>query len=278
MSDSGLIVNYQDACVYGSDLKLLDSRTAWLNDACVNFHLTRLRMLRASTADADVPALLYVDPSVVSYMIHQCDGDDLADLGRGWRRDLDRQGSDLGLAGIFVPVNDGHAAAAMVPGGGTHWSMLLIVLGSSGSAVERCLHFDSCGGSNAAAAAAVAAAACRALSPSRLAGMGGEGSSPAGPAGVTECSTLQQGNGHDCGLHALAAATALSRPSLWAADLGQLQTRMEDELRRYISSPGSGSGSGSGSGGEFAGRMRSEIAENVRLEAEATAALRPCGI
>lgn len=38
-----LLVNYNDAVIYSSDLFILDSSTAWLNDACINFQLTRLQ-------------------------------------------------------------------------------------------------------------------------------------------------------------------------------------------------------------------------------------------
>lgn len=37
------LLNYHDAVVRASDLALLDSPTAWLNDACINFRLTRLQ-------------------------------------------------------------------------------------------------------------------------------------------------------------------------------------------------------------------------------------------
>lgn len=37
------LLNYQDVIIYPSDLALLDSSTAWLNDACINFQMTRLQ-------------------------------------------------------------------------------------------------------------------------------------------------------------------------------------------------------------------------------------------
>ena len=37
------LLNYHDAVVYPSDLALLNSPTAWLNDACINFQMTRLQ-------------------------------------------------------------------------------------------------------------------------------------------------------------------------------------------------------------------------------------------
>jgi Ulp1 family protease len=43
VSADRLLVNYNDAVIYASDLAILDSSTAWLNDACINFQLTRLQ-------------------------------------------------------------------------------------------------------------------------------------------------------------------------------------------------------------------------------------------
>jgi hypothetical protein len=43
VSADRLLVNYNDAVIYTSDLAILDSSTAWLNDACINFQLTRLQ-------------------------------------------------------------------------------------------------------------------------------------------------------------------------------------------------------------------------------------------
>lgn len=37
------LLNYHDAVIYPSDLALLDSPTAWLNDACINFQMARLQ-------------------------------------------------------------------------------------------------------------------------------------------------------------------------------------------------------------------------------------------
>ena len=43
VSADRLLVNYNDAVIYTSDLAILDSSTAWLNDSCINFQLTRLQ-------------------------------------------------------------------------------------------------------------------------------------------------------------------------------------------------------------------------------------------
>ena len=41
MNDS-LLLNYNDACIYQSDLQLVQSKTQWLNDACIHYHMKRL--------------------------------------------------------------------------------------------------------------------------------------------------------------------------------------------------------------------------------------------
>ena len=38
-----LLLNFHDAVIYESDLSLLDSPTAWLNDACIHFQMTRFQ-------------------------------------------------------------------------------------------------------------------------------------------------------------------------------------------------------------------------------------------
>ena len=43
VSADRLLVNYNDAVIYTSDLAILDLSTAWLNDACINFQMTRLQ-------------------------------------------------------------------------------------------------------------------------------------------------------------------------------------------------------------------------------------------
>lgn len=51
MSANDLLLNYHDAVIYRSDLALLDSQTDWLNDACINFQMTRLRQAATTTQE-----------------------------------------------------------------------------------------------------------------------------------------------------------------------------------------------------------------------------------
>ncbi len=40
------LFNYHDAVIYPSDLGIIDSPSAWLNDALIHFHMTRLQHRR----------------------------------------------------------------------------------------------------------------------------------------------------------------------------------------------------------------------------------------
>eukprot|EP00980_Cylindrotheca_fusiformis_P002137 scaffold481_cov208-Cylindrotheca_fusiformis.AAC.3 len=116
--DDELVVNYHDAVVYGSDLKLVQCPTAWLNDSCIHFYMN---VLQHEDNDSN---FLFMDPSVVSFFMHQCcDEEDLEDFRTNTK--LPTKGGGK----IFIPVNDTMRTDAnwMVPGGGTHWSLLLIV-------------------------------------------------------------------------------------------------------------------------------------------------------
>ena len=128
-----LVLNYHDAVLYGSDVALLESSTAWLNDACVHFFLTFLQQRYAQVQ--------FFDPSVITFLMHQCDQEDLVEFS---------QGIDKSRSPLVIPINDAHASSAWkTPGGGAHWS-LLVLQGEHGS------HFDSVEGNNRGVAQAVA--------------------------------------------------------------------------------------------------------------------------
>lgn len=69
-----LLFNYHDAVIYQSDLSLLDSPTAWLNDACINFYLTRLQHRRREDGSGNSVDRndLFLDPYVLSINFHAC--------------------------------------------------------------------------------------------------------------------------------------------------------------------------------------------------------------
>ncbi len=106
-SDS-LLLNYKDACMYQSDVQILKSKTAWLNDACIHYHMKRLesddyhyRLEQDNCNDDDDDdddkdhgtrtrysprtqiQIEYLDPSIVSFFMHQLsiqDEDDHAEM------------------------------------------------------------------------------------------------------------------------------------------------------------------------------------------------------
>jgi len=167
-----LLVDYKDACIYGRDLHLLKSPTAWLNDSCIHYALVRLQQ--------EHEAVVLVDPVAVTCLVQQCqDEEDLEDFAQGYQHAKGKR--------VFLPVNDA-LTGSMTVGGGSHWSLL--VVDDDG----LYYHFDSASG-NARAARIVA------RQWSRLFGR----DAPK----VEEMTTPKQANGYDCGLHVIAAATAL---------------------------------------------------------------------
>ena len=170
------ILNYNDAVLYESDLELLASETEWLNDACIHFYLTVLQQR--------LPHIKLMDPSVVTFFMHQCDDDDMLEFSRSF---------DKTYSAYIVPINDGHAKSSVWQkvGCGTHWSLLLI------RSDFVYLHADSVAGKNSHAAQAVADMMSTILGHNTL-------------ISVTELRTPQQHNGYDCGIHTLAAAEILS--------------------------------------------------------------------
>ena len=261
MSSNPLLLNYHDACVYKSDLRLVESPTEWLNDACINFQMTRLQQKHK---DSRAHPLVFLDPAVISYMMHQCDEEDLADLGQSWSADIQRMSTggagECQPCGLFVPINDHNAAGSAAfqsVGGGNHWSMLLGVLSCSIEGLEgykltidQMLHFDSHGRCNATAAKAVGAKIYQALSLHN----NDAASPPNKKVAVTHCSTPRQNNGHDCGIFALGAAEALSESSLWQGERIIAQD-MENVRVDFVHTLG---------GGEFAGKMRQKIGQDIR--------------
>mmetsp|Transcript_5689 Transcript_5689/g.11937 ORF Transcript_5689/g.11937 Transcript_5689/m.11937 type:complete len:227 (+) Transcript_5689:61-741(+) len=185
MAIDGFILNYNDAVIYQRDISLLENED-WINDACINFQLRRLQ----SIWGGDSGPFLFLDPSVVSFLMHQCDDDEEFDEVLSAQRLDDRKR-------IFVPVNDNNAAS-LGCGSGSHWSLLVVMIDKNMS-----LHFDSAGGSNEIAAKAVAKKLSYAMFPDRR----------CAPIDVEikSCSSPQQENSYDCGLYMLAASEAIAK-------------------------------------------------------------------
>eukprot|EP00957_Ditylum_brightwellii_P134824 10279501-Ditylum_brightwellii.AAC.1 len=182
---------------------------------------------------------MFLDPSVISFMMHQCDDEDLHDLASSW--------TITGTKRFFIPINDNFGASKRkfgIPGGGNHWSLLLVVLmiqGEQNNATSSCeeegegakggneideaisartrphmcfLHFDSCRGHNTQSAKVVAKRFHRAV---KLAFDDDNNDIDNDIMTIIECNNPQQYNSYDCGVHTLMAAEALSDPSLLCA-------------------------------------------------------------
>mmetsp|Transcript_3976 Transcript_3976/g.8908 ORF Transcript_3976/g.8908 Transcript_3976/m.8908 type:complete len:267 (+) Transcript_3976:40-840(+) len=256
-----LILDFDDALVHASDLALLDSDVAWLNDACINFQMTRLQHRASAKGAKKRPREseggdgschrppgdddLFLDPSVVSFLMHQLPPDDedydheIANLNRGWN--LPRSQSK-DRRRIFIPVSDQFGASRSAfsrPGGGNHWSMLLWEVSREEVSFG---HFDSSSGLNREAAVAVARKVVDVL---RVSNSDHDGCRVR----VVERKTPQQGNGHDCGVFALGVAEILA-----AMPFGM--EKAEEELQKQYDERGGQ--------GEFAIRLRRRIGDDIR--------------
>lgn len=139
--DNTLLVNFHDALVYRRDLRILQRRTdLWLNSDLIHFWLRFLQHPPSSTdttsttsssdhhhhQDLKLDHVLLMDPSVTSFLVHQCnDMDEMNEFCRGTFDDANDS-----LRWIYLPIND-----AMVAGNddwwqstGNHWSLLRIII------------------------------------------------------------------------------------------------------------------------------------------------------
>lgn len=157
-----LILSYNGTCcIYQSDLQLLESDSEWLNDSCINFQMTRLseRTVEAATTittavvavadDAETASkndnganstgssssnndsndpirIVFMDPSIVSFFMHQISIDDDEDrdeiLGlynNTWELNTQytqtqkklkssSQQSGSKMVAMMIPINDNH--------------------------------------------------------------------------------------------------------------------------------------------------------------------------
>mmetsp|Transcript_37222 Transcript_37222/g.41934 ORF Transcript_37222/g.41934 Transcript_37222/m.41934 type:complete len:309 (-) Transcript_37222:3-929(-) len=233
--DSDLIINYHDAVIYGSDLKLFNRRSEWLNDSCIHFYFAFLQQQQKYQRQQQQQkegelSFLFMDPSVVSFWIHQCtDQDDIKEFVNN----IDFPGKDGTSSNsggvIFVPVNDNMSNSSnswQTPNSGSHWSLLLIVVGcdknecnnndkddsdsedddkndndDDSEVTLRFWHFDSIRNSgNIRAAQDIAERMRLHVYP------GKKNKENSDTMKVIQAETPQQLNGYDCGVHVLGAA------------------------------------------------------------------------
>jgi sentrin-specific protease 8 len=203
--DDELLVNFHDALIYRRDLRILQSPTRWLNSDLIHFHLQCLQhavgqqhyISHHQTLELD--KVMLMDPSVTSFLVHQCNDEDEIQEFRTSYNNFD------GIRWIYLPIND----TMMVTGNsdwwtsqGSHWSLLRIHLPaaadhtgtSSGQEVGSAEHYNSMRGTNQPAAISVYEKMQRCLVVQkrrfepRLRAME---------------NVPQQSNGYDCGLHVL---------------------------------------------------------------------------
>lgn len=214
--DDQQILNYHDAVVYGSDLRIVQSDNAWLNDACIHFYMN---ILQYSANDEHAHQQLktchrFVDPSVMSFFMHQCtDEDDMEDFKKGFDLPIDGK--------LFIPVNDNMKLGAnwITPKSGTHWSLLAIAL-EKGIAVST-WHFDSIRSSGNINAAGDILNKLSLVFPASI--PSNEKSK------LIQAKAPQQTNCNDCGVHTLATSMLLS--TMNGADLTKHEERIQDYVK-----------------------------------------------
>lgn len=115
-----LVLSYDEADLYDDDVRLFSGKQ-WLNDSCINYCFKRI------SHQLNNLAILLMDPSVVSFLILQCDDDDEYDsLAKGINLDSREW--------LLVPINDNESFLSQ----STHWSLLVLHIASS-----TYIHYDS---------------------------------------------------------------------------------------------------------------------------------------
>jgi hypothetical protein len=233
-------INYHDAVLYNADLDILRSKTAWLNDSCIHYQMMRYQF-ELHKVEGD--HVLFMDPSVVSYVMHQCSSlEELVEFSNGQRLygfhtfKLDKiPASDNSICVkqvLFLPINDTNAISNMskfTSTVGNHWSLLVVVIlvvklqkNHSGHIFQPLyLHFDSMKNStNCSTALAVARKINLVLNLDASSII--DSSSRKQPVQerasdistdeilYRNCKTPQQINSWDCGIHMLCATNILA--------------------------------------------------------------------
>jgi Ulp1 family protease len=205
--ESDFVLNFNDAVIYGSDLTLVQSRTAWLNDACINFFV---ECIKAQVSSRGGRNLQYMDPAVVSFFVHQCiNQDEIEEFVSGLQFQSPCK--------IFIPINDSMVeSSSWQSRGGNHWSLLVVARPSEASI--SFWHFDSIKHSGNMAAADTIT---RKLARYRF-------GIDAPVVVVVGAETPPQSNGYDCGVHMIEAIHVFSQ-----TDSMDLRTHVE-VLRKHV--------------------------------------------
>lgn len=201
MRGEGKALSYGDVLLRASDLDLLRSPTAWLNDQIMDFYFEFLTREKLQGCSSDVA---FLSASVAFLVSNSAPGDLGLLLGP-----LDLCSKRL----VLLPVNDNPDVESA---GGSHWSLLAFYRDGSGFH-----HYDSMEGSNAAVA--------RDLVPGMAVAVGLEP-----PFWVVEEKAPQQCNGYDCGLHVLAVAEALCDVEMAGGEESQREKALQHVTSDHV--------------------------------------------
>ena len=115
-----LVLSYDEADLYDDDVRLFSGKQ-WLNDSCINYCFKRI------SHQLNHSAILLMDPSVVSFLLLQCDDDDEYDsLAKGIILNSREW--------LLVPINNNESFQSR----STHWSLLILHIASN-----TYIHYDS---------------------------------------------------------------------------------------------------------------------------------------
>jgi sentrin-specific protease 8 len=228
--DDTLLVNFNDALIYRRDLRILQRRTEWLNSDLIHFWLRYLQQDTTNSSscsstnegpspspdhylhqDLEFDHVLLMDPSVTSFLVHQCnDVDEMKEFCRTFHAKDD-------LRWIYLPINDAMVAgnADWCKSTGNHWSLLRIIrlpAAALGLAEDIDIdypnlvlaeHYNSMNGTNETAARSVYNKMKKILSGVQVQ----QQPKRRQIRFVLQVQTIQgvpqQSNGYDCGLHVL---------------------------------------------------------------------------
>lgn len=252
------LLNYHDAVLYSTDIDVLRDQHLWLNDACIHFQMKRYQHeLHSGNGNR----FLFMDPSIVSYFMHQClSNDELVEFyeGQGILEGCTSEGCKAFCLPrqfnlkqvIFLPINDTNARFEFTPGCkgaiGTHWSLLIVILlqvSCEEDAQDRLLqpiylHYDSVGSSSNYTAAVAVAKKLNLLFTIKKTIHGISDSTSTmqeldtsihGGMIIRNCKTPQQINAWDCGIYVLVLTDIL------AAAFGRSSNKnSSDEVSRII--------------------------------------------
>lgn len=242
MTSPRLCLNYHDAVLYSTDIDILRSTNSWLNDSCIHYQMTRYQQ---ELHNIEGDRFLFMDPSIVSYLMHQCfSADELLEFRNGQRLygfqkcrkdQVSSQENSVHVKKVlFLPINDTNGLSDMsdfTSAVGTHWSLLMVIVllvtrqkdHNEDFFLPIYLHFDSMEKSNNYSSAVAVARKIHLVlsletssnnkSSNRIRPVQGRNTATAVDRKdiiIRNCKTPQQLNSWDCGIHMLNATDILA--------------------------------------------------------------------